>query len=30
MTISDHLILHPPDIPVIDRGAGVKTTPLVG
>jgi quercetin dioxygenase-like cupin family protein len=24
------LILHTHDIPVIDRGAGVKTTPLVG
>ena len=27
---NDPLILHPPDIPTLERGAGVRTTPLVG
>lgn len=30
MTTPEALVLHPADIEVIDRGAGVRTTPLVG
>lgn len=30
MSSNESLILHPADIDVIDRGAGVRTTPLVG
>ena len=28
--VSDPKILHPRDIPVFDRGSGVKTIPLIG
>ena len=30
MSDNEPLILHPADIELIDRGAGVRTTPLVG
>ena len=30
MSNNEPLILHPADIELIDRGAGVRTTPLVG